>query len=241
MSWISWPAEALWELLYPHHCLLCGQMDGIVPFFPRGRADQGLRPWDCPHLCLGCYDLFVTDPPIIMDAALLYGATIRTSPDLVELVGQWKYQGIRGMGWPLASMLVPVVECLQGFESVDVLLPIPLHSSRQRGRGFNQAGMLARLAGLSLGIPVASDLLVRHRKTGQQARLRGAVLRQENIQGAFILSEGSACGPLRIGLIDDLVTTGATAVAAAETLCKGGFRVPWVASLGIASQISSEE
>lgn len=240
MSWVSLPAEILLELVYPHHCLVCGRMAGLTPFVSAGSYNSGLRPWDRPHLCCHCYKILVCDPPVLMEKPLLCGAATRISPNLVELVGQWKYHGIRGLGWPLSAMLVSVLKILHGRDMVDVLLPIPLHKHRRRERGFNQAEMLARLAGLPLGLPVVSDLLIRQRNTGQQARLKGSSLREKNIQGAFRMSDGACCGPLRIGLIDDLLTTGSTALEAARTLETGGFDVRWVAALGIASQNLSD-
>ncbi len=240
MSCLFSPTAALLELVFPHHCLLCGQLAGLVPFVHQGARDPLLRLWDRPHLCCRCYDGLQGEFQLSIKQSLVCGASTRTSPNLVELVGQWKYHGIRGLGWPLATLLVPTVEAMSRSDLVDVLLPIPLHRTRRRSRGFNQAGMLARLVGNCLGINVASDLLHRVKNTRQQARLQGDSLRKENIQGAFRLSDGSLQRPLRIGLIDDLVTTGATALSAAQALGAGGFDVRWVASLGISYQNMSK-
>jgi ComF family protein len=239
MSWVSIPAGLLLDLVFPHHCLACGKYCGLVPFIPRGFPDARLRPWDKSHLCCLCFEQLAGNSPIILEDSLLMGAASYTTADLVELVGRWKYHGIRGLGWPLSSMLVPVIKALQERDPADVLVPVPLHARRRRGRGFNQAAMLARLAGLEMGLRVAGNILERQKDTRQQARLEGESLRLKNIQGAFSLSEGSDCGPLRIGLIDDLVTTGATTDAARETLQNGGFNVVWVASLGMAAKNTS--
>ena len=100
----------------------------------------------------------------------------------------------------------------------EVLVPIPLHGKRLRERGFDQARLLARAASRQFGLPVAA-LLVRRRATGQQVG-RDRAGRMANVRGAFD-ARGAVKGR-RICLIDDVLTTGATAGAAAEALLWAG-------------------
>ncbi len=98
-------------------------------------------------------------------------------------------------------------------ETIDVVVPVPLHRRRERERGFNQAALLAA----ALGPPVCLAL-VRRRDTSPQAAASGAA-RHANVRGAFVLEGGA--GRLRgrvVALVDDVLTTGATLSAAADAL-----------------------
>ena len=116
---------------------------------------------------------------------------------------------------------------------VDWLVPVPLHRSRRRCRGFNQAEELA------LGIAVTEGghvvrLLERWRDTGQQARLPVTDLsRRTNVAGAFRAVPRPSRVTARVALVDDLVTTGATAGAAAAALRAAGWEVVRILACGL--------
>lgn len=100
------------------------------------------------------------------------------------------------------------------------LLPVPLHSSRLRKRGYNQAHELATPLARVLGIPVHHDLLLRRRATEAQTELE-AVSRRRNVRGAFELR---ACAdlPSHLAILDDVMTTGATLAECARVLKRAG-------------------
>jgi ComF family protein len=100
--------------------------------------------------------------------------------------------------------------------AADVVVPVPLHRSRRRARGFNQA---AELAG-RLGVPVL-DVMKRTRATPSQTGLSAAA-RRSNVKNAFTLRRGLDVAGLRIVLVDDVSTTGATIEACARVLRDGG-------------------
>ncbi|MEO6239012.1 MAG: ComF family protein [Vicinamibacterales bacterium] len=98
----------------------------------------------------------------------------------------------------------------------DVLVPVPLHRSRERARGFNQARELARHIGLEV-----TPALVRMRRTVSQADLPAA-RRHANVRGAFAWQRGTRVDGLTIVLVDDVSTTGATLAACARALLDAG-------------------
>lgn len=103
----------------------------------------------------------------------------------------------------------------------DVLVPVPLHRRRLRARGFNQSLEIARRVGAELGIEVRYEMLARIRHTAPQTSLSRAE-RQRNVQGAF---RAATAVPAHVALIDDVVTSGSTANAAARELKRAGARM----------------
>lgn len=113
----------------------------------------------------------------------------------------------------------------------DALVPVPIHPSRRRKRGFNQAEELADRIGKQLGIPVRSDLLVRTRKTLPQKELNPTE-RLKNLEEAFCVPRGRG----HIGsviLVDDIYTTGSTAEACTRALRQAGAEHVFVLSVCI--------
>jgi ComF family protein len=114
-------------------------------------------------------------------------------------------------------------------QRVDALIPVPLHSSRLRQRGFNQSLLLAQQAGGLLGVEV-KEALVRTRQTDSQINL-GAEQRIANVAGAFAVQPHIRLADLSIVLIDDVITTGSTLSACAEALINAGVSSVKAASL----------
>jgi len=240
--------ESLLDLVYPERCSLCGAEHMKDGWFPRAHRVAGIRFWDGTHLCLKCFSN--------LDAGCVTGrvgagpadglqvaAAASTNPDLVKLVGQFKYHGIRGLAWPLASMLrKPLAKARDLWGGVDALVPVSLHSRRRRVRGFNQAEILARILAGDSDIHVLTDVLVRHRNTGQQAKITSTLERRRNLAASFRAHppntprKGLPAGATRVGLVDDLVTSGWTVVAAADRLKAAGWDVRWVLALGLAAE-----
>jgi ComF family protein len=128
-----------------------------------------------------------------------------------------KYHGEWGRAEPLAERLARAVDDLRPF---DALVPVPLHESRLRHRGFNQSFLLAQHAAQILRVPVA-DILWRTRRTDAQVQL-GAAQRSTNVKGAISVKPASHVDGRTYVLIDDVITTGSTLAASAEALILAG-------------------
>lgn len=107
-----------------------------------------------------------------------------------------------------------------------VMIPVPIHPSRRRQRGFNQAEELAARLEELWEIPVESRLLIRKKKTAAQRTL-GSQERLKNLREAFGIAEGIEV-PDTVLLVDDIYTTGSTAEACTRILLDAGVKKVWV-------------
>jgi ComF family protein len=139
---------------------------------------------------------------------------------LPELILRMKYGGqlpiTRILGCALGRRLAD-----RGAPQVDAIVPVPLHAARERKRGYNQAREIAVFAARELELPVEDRLARRIRETTEQTAL-SAGARRRNLRGAFAINAGAL--PSRVAIVDDVLTTGATAEALALALRRAGCR-----------------
>jgi ComF family protein len=136
-----------------------------------------------------------------------------------EIIYRLKYQNLRALAIPLASMLQEYLNSSP--LDVDILMPVPLHRKRLRERGYNQASLLARELSRLIKIPVADDILIRRRHTSPQARTATVQERQLNIADAFACLDSRLQGK-KVLLLDDVATSGVTLDACAGVLKANG-------------------
>lgn len=161
--------------------------------------------------------------------------------DLNGLISAWKYRGVirkaiiatkYNFAYDVASELaVYFSRQLRTWEVIfknSVLVPIPLHSSRKRYRGFNQSEILGKMIAKDMEWEYYPDLLIRRIATLPQVGLDSAK-RKTNIKGAFEINKNCFLVPSSYCLIifDDVWTTGSTIKEAAKVLKKSGFKNVW--------------
>lgn len=143
-----------------------------------------------------------------------------------------KYGGRPAVARPLATLLTDVGgrrlpwprDCGAGMsprDLIDAIVPVPLHRARLAERGFNQAELLAAPCARQWELPFLTRALVRTRPTRPQTELDPAA-RRTNVAGAFAVARPREVAGRRLLVVDDVLTTGATAVAVARTLREGG-------------------
>jgi predicted amidophosphoribosyltransferase len=222
--------EDVADTLWPGACRACGTAlpaDMVVPRAARrgatlytGRLRRrvvgglSLPLWLlCPACCVGLR------PAPRLEPALAAGIDCVTAfapePVLFDLVHALKYEGVAELADWFGGFLARAARRRIGRDLV--LVPVPLHPSRERRRGFNQSALLARAVAVRLGCAVAEAMLVRQRDTSPQARLAHP-LRAANVRDAFARVAPRPPGAARVVLVDDVVTTGATAAAALAAL-----------------------
>jgi ComF family protein len=148
------------------------------------------------------------------DAVYSYGSYEGKLRDLIHV---FKYGGVRPLARPFGRLLALALPCEAGF---DLIVPMPLHWFKQWQRGFNQADLLALEIGRKWNTPV-KKVIRRQRVTAPQAGLTNAK-RRANVQRAFRMAGSRRLDGLRVLLVDDVVTTGATASACARVLKRAG-------------------
>lgn len=211
--------EGAVRLAYPPRCLGCGD-----------------RLFDARTLlCLTCFHGIDRASPREADARLQRLPQARAALDAVSCLWifdkggsiQAVHQALKygnrpsygvTLGQPLGAVYL---ESCRGAADVDIIVPIPLHRSRLLERGYNQSEKLAAGVASVLGAPVDAQLLVRDRPTKTQTALK-RTKRWENLEGAFRVVDAERVMGRHMLIVDDVLTTGSTAGAAARVLKDAG-------------------
>jgi competence protein ComFC len=197
------------DLLYPPCCGGCNRA-GLGWWCAECDART---PWPADAACMASQPLGEGYPDLKVVSAARFDTPLR------EAIHRFKYEGRR----QLATIFGVQMGALWARCSwpVDTIVPVPLHASRLRERGFNQSLLLAKEVSAINSLPIQAQALRRVRATQQQAQLNGPDARQTNVQGAFAAAQALVVGKA-ILLVDDVFTTGATLAACAVVLYQAG-------------------
>jgi ComF family protein len=148
-----------------------------------------------------------------------------------KLIHEFKYKNKDYLGKVLSTLMIDFIkEYNLGIEYMDIIIPIPLHNARLREREFNQAQVLGNFIAGAFNKDISTDTLVRTQPTKSQTELKG-LERFLNVAGSFSLSKRNPVNGKNILLIDDVLTTGATASEAARVLKNSGAGIVFVLTL----------
>jgi ComF family protein len=258
-GWTGQIAESLFAVLFPSDCRICGTplvrisrlpvcqecLDAIRPiaggvcatcgerlFSPYAIADASGEP-RC-GLCRRIEPAFAR--------AVAYGSY---ESGLRELIHLLKFGGVRPAANVLGRMLAEAIAALQPeFTSASVVLvPVPLHRTKLRQRGFNQAELIARAAmkinSLQHRLHLCAGVLERTRETTSQIGLTSHQ-RRANLRGAFKVAQRELVKGREALVIDDVYTTGTTVSECARVLRRSGATKVWVATVARTLKISAQ-
>ena len=244
--WIS----AIGDVLFPRRCGSCGhlfvrQAGHAVARDTMGRLeDLPPRAW-AAYFCGCCRNRWTAvASPLCSSCGLVF--TGRQGPDhlcgrclkkpfgfgraravglydqtLRAAIVQLKFKGTAGLAQPLGELLYGAFRRYWPPGGIDMVAPVPLHGRRLRQRGFNQAYLLVRRWRLPRETELVRDLLVRTRDTAPQSGMSRRQ-RRRNIDKAFAVNRSGRSSGRRVLLVDDVLTTGATADACARALIGDG-------------------
>ncbi len=203
MTWL----RALERVLLPDACARC-----------RGPCDGAPFCTDClPHA-------HAPDPAPVPPGLDAWYAAVPYADPWTEWIPRFKFPapGLAGLDPAAQAVARWLIECavdgVPARDWPDRVVAVPLHPRRRAERGFDQAAALARWASRHAGLPQAPGLLLRERSTRRQTGL-GREERRRNVRGAF---RARSRVPLRVWLVDDVATTGATLSACASALRAAG-------------------
>ncbi len=237
--------QGLESLVYPPHCLVCSTHNTADPsgsgVCPACRAAIVLNR---PPFCRKCSRYLGSHIKQIFckecrnakpSFDFAWSACLYEDP-LKELIHLFKYNQKTQLRRLFADAMISFIK---GYDldigQFDAIVPIPLSSTRLRERGYNQAHLLAKELAQAFSIPVEENHLRRARHTGPQSFL-DEKQRWTNIKGAFTIRKLKNLQHKNILLIDDLLTTGATASEAARVLKDAGAGTVGVLTLAITAE-----
>lgn len=212
--------KATADLLLPRRCVVCGQRLNV----------------DERHICMGCLDDLPlthywgqrhnpmadrfnglvqkgldgkddsrTEHYVYAAALFFYDADSSYS----RITQRLKYNGDIPSGRFFGQLLGRMLASAEHFSDVDMVIPVPLHKSRRRKRGYNQAEVIAAEVARELAADMRTDILTRRRKTRTQTAL-SVEEKAHNVHGAFAVTDADISTSGHILLIDDVFTTGST-------------------------------
>jgi ComF family protein len=216
--------QKIQQWIWPGNCLLCASRvpagRDICPaceqWLPRLQAP-------CPR-CAAPGAVREVEGPVCGEcqkqapAYLFTRAAFRYAPPVDKLVQGLKYHGRLELSRVLGACLAEHLRSLND-PLPDVIVPVPLHVSRLRERGYNQSLEIARFVAKRLRRPLNAKGAWRIRPTAPQTELKREE-RQKNVRGAF--KTGEAFAGQRVAIVDDVMTSGHTADAFARCLLRSG-------------------
>lgn len=215
MSAISSFFNAFSDLIFPRPCAACSR--------PLLRMED--------HLCISCIkDLPYTRSEDLSDSPieqLFWGKLnleaasamwhFQKGGKVQNILHRIKYRGDRKLAKHVGRLMANRIKASERFNSCDLVVPVPLHRSKLRKRGFNQSELIADALAESLGIELRTDLLVRQSATETQTK-KNRIERWRNVGEVFTVTNPEDLNGRTVLLIDDVITTGATLEACALPL-----------------------
>lgn len=150
-----------------------------------------------------------------------------------ELLHQLKYKNHPEIGVKIGKVMAQELAAADYNQTYQLIVPVPLHPSRKRSRGYNQSEEFAKGLSLELGIPYTDSFVKRSVKTQTQTR-KSKLNRWRNVSEVFEMKDAAAVKGKHILLVDDVVTTGATLEACAHALLEAGCSKVSIACIAMA-------
>ena len=241
LQFINQQFSRLVEFILPAHCLLCGLQSFPITNNKNYAINNKL-------ICTACLQATIKDRSSCQHCALPLAKSQAFCGDCLKhphhfsqihaigdyqapfpaLIKKFKYSKNLLEGGLLAILLAESIRCnfsSAKIKKIDYLLPVPLHPDKLRQRGFNQAGLIAEHLSNVFNIPILNNTAIRNKKTQPQEGL-SLKQRKANLDDAFMINDAhlAKIAGKHIVIIDDVVTTGATANSLCKVLLENGIK-----------------
>lgn len=233
--------NSILDFVFPAHCLLCntslsserGNLQELNPSFLVCQdcwRSLNILPYPfCPS-CRAFLDFsqFASGKlrrcPKCPESSLVLNRSLGLfDPYYQILIHNFKYKRKITLGKMLGRRLGQILKEDGLLEEMDYLAPVPLHSSRERERGYNQSKVLAEEISEKISLPLLDKVLLRKKNTRDQTNLN-LEEREKNVKDAFIVKNNSMLRGKGVLLVDDVMTTGATLRECSRVLKEAGAR-----------------
>lgn len=224
------------NVLYPPYCVLCGELlpmeeweNGIckdcadkIPFLTGNRCKfcgKELKFGEVCHSCLENIPVFER------------GISAFYYEPLKDGIARFKFEGAKNDGKIFGRLMAEFMLSYhkEWIEEIDFITGVPLHAHKEKERGFNQADILCKNISEITGIPYQKNILIRTRATTPQSKL-SAKERHENLRNVFTAKD---CTDMRVLLVDDIFTTGATLNECSRALYREGAKIVQIFCLSV--------
>ncbi|MDY0094318.1 MAG: ComF family protein [Candidatus Vecturithrix sp.] len=236
--------HALLDFIFPARCVYCHRFlgDDRVLIFCRScwQTMPVITTPACPH----CGAPFSSSATFRDTPDFLCGMCRKSPPYfdrafsaayyagvMKEAILQFKFQQKVGLGEPLARELIAQTSNRMNLRDYDLILPVPLHKTHQKQRGYNQAAILATYLARHYHISLLLNNLIRIREVKAQAQIKGRQARKDNVKNAFCVKDPEKIDKQRVILVDDVFTTGATVNECSKMLKQAGAQTVCVLTL----------
>ena len=210
------------DALFPKRCIRCHASikNGVICENCRAgiTLHSSLFCGKCKARIQGTSKICHKDFPYILGGAASY-----SDETIKMLIHCLKFRGLRGAAEPLAEIMGKYASGLEINLADYSVVPIPLSPKRQRERGFNQSDLIGMIFAAHFNMPLETRMLVRIRHTAPQSATENALERRANVRGCFMAEDNSMRGR-NIILIDDVTTSGATFLEAAQAAKNAGAK-----------------
>ena len=230
--------RTLLDMLYPLECAGCGGSGAVIC----DRCAEDL-PWLVPPFCRVCANPGEPDVCAVCVQTIRQfdgvRAPFRYKGCVREAILALKYGGIKAAAPQLGDLLADHLETnpLPG----DIVIPVPMHGSRRKERGYNQAALLAGRVAQRLDLSYRDDTLMRTRRVDPQAGMASAMDRMVNVADSVTVTSHGGVKGASILLVDDVATTGSTLDACASALKESGAATVWCLTLAVAGSRNRKE
>jgi len=213
------PCYAIIHFVLPHFCLICSTMEIDTRELVCETCWENLPQADSSDRIFNELNEKLSGQCFFSQAMSLWQFSFETQ----TIIHFLKYRYFSNLAFKIGKSMAHRIIKNNILDENAVLIPIPLHSTRARERGYNQSYLLCQALATETGFTIENHALKRIRYTSSQTKLTAAE-RQQNVKNAFVVTDREKIVDKTIVLVDDVITTGATMNACASELMRNGAK-----------------